>query len=120
MIAEKSKYVGHSRKRMKKETVVKKVIFGTAAFARGKKADKNYKNAWWCYVRAPLDENGGDMSSYVSKVVFTLHDSFPHHIMVVDKFPFCICRAGWGEFDIMITIYFHDPNEEPVQRNYPL
>ena len=59
-------------------------------------------------------EDEPDISSYVKKVVFTLHDSFREHIMVVEKYPFAITRSGWGQFDILISIYFHDPNEDPV------
>jgi len=60
-------------------------------------------------------EKDEDISTYVKKVVFTLHESFRESVMVVDKYPFSVTRAGWGQFDILITIYFHDPNEEPVQ-----
>lgn len=93
--------------------IVKRIAFGTIAFAWGKKVEKEYKNAWVCYVRgAEKDED--DISSYVKKVVFTLHESFWESVMIVDKHPFSITWAGWGQFDILITIYFHDPNEEPV------
>lgn len=36
--------------------------------------------------------------------------------MEIDKPPFSIVRNGWGEFDINITIYFQDINEEPVTK----
>lgn len=97
---------------MRKHTVVKKVVFGTISFQRGKKIEREYKNAWCCYVR------GEDIGQYVSKVVFTLHDSFREHIMVVHKPPFCITRAGWGQFDIMVTIHFFDPSEEPISKSH--
>lgn len=54
------------------------------------------------------------LSNYVRKVVFTLHESFKEYIMEVDKPPFSIVRNGWGEFDIKISIYFQDINEEPI------
>ena len=37
--------------------------------------------------------------------------------MEVEKPPFSIVRNGWGEFDIKISIYFQDINEEPVVKN---
>ena len=57
------------------------------------------------------------LSNYVRKVVFTLHESFKEYIMEVEKPPFSIVRNGWGEFDIKISIYFQDINEEPVVKN---
>lgn len=36
--------------------------------------------------------------------------------MEIEKPPFSIVRNGWGEFDINITIYFQDVNEEPVTK----
>ena len=28
--------------------------------------------------------------------------------------PYEVSETGWGEFDIAIRVYFHDPNEKPV------
>lgn len=36
--------------------------------------------------------------------------------MEIEKPPFSIVRNGWGEFEINITIYFQDVNEEPVTK----
>lgn len=60
------------------------------------------------------------LNHFVRKVVFTLHDSFKDHIMEIDKPPFSIVRNGWGEFEINITIFFHDMNEEPVTKIHGL
>lgn len=102
---------------MRKHSVVKKVVFGTISYQRGKKIEREYKNAWCCYVRG-ADKDNDDIGSYVSKVVFNLHDSFREHIMVVQKPPFCITRAGWGQFDITVTVHFYDPTEEPVSKSH--
>ena len=37
---------------------------------------------------------------------------------VVTKPPFEVTETGWGEFEIAIKIYFHDPNERPVSTLY--
>jgi YEATS domain-containing protein 4 len=39
---------------------------------------------------------------------------------VVDRFPFEVTEFGWGEFEIVIKIYFHDVNEKPVELYHPL
>lgn len=35
-------------------------------------------------------------------------------IAVVTKPPYEITETGWGEFEIIIKIFFIDPNERPV------
>lgn len=32
----------------------------------------------------------------------------------VDQYPFEVTESGWGEFEIVIKIYFADPQEKPV------
>ncbi len=31
----------------------------------------------------------------------------------IEKAPFEVTETGWGEFEIMIRIYFHDNSEKP-------
>lgn len=84
------------------------------------------------------------MSAYVKKIQFKLHESYGnplrggfcisavvprtrllfqlYHgintfmlpIAVVTKPPYEITETGWGEFEIIIKIFFIDPNERPV------
>jgi hypothetical protein len=35
-------------------------------------------------------------------------------IAVVTKPPYEVTETGWGEFEIVIKIYFNDPNEKSV------
>lgn len=37
---------------------------------------------------------------------------------VVTKPPYEITETGWGEFEIIIKIFFIDPNERPVSNGY--
>lgn len=39
---------------------------------------------------------------------------------VVTKPPYEITETGWGEFEIIIKIFFIDPNERPVSNTHPL
>ena len=79
-----------------------------------------------------------DMSVYVRKVQFKLHESYPNPIRsglnlnviycigyyksstltVLTKPPYEINETGWGEFEIVIKIYFMDSSEKPVRRYY--
>jgi len=58
--------------------------------------------------------NNEDMSTYVKKVHFKLHESYNNPNRIVTKPPYELTETGWGEFEIVIKIYFHDPNERPV------
>lgn len=65
------------------------------------------------YVKA---YNNEEMSSYVKKVHFKLHESYNNPNRIVTKPPYELTETGWGEFEIVIKIYFHDPNERPVSK----
>lgn len=54
------------------------------------------------------------MSTYVKKVHFKLHESYNNPNRIVTKPPYELTETGWGEFEIVIKIYFHDANERPV------
>lgn len=36
-------------------------------------------------------------------------------ISVLVKPPYEVTETGWGEFEVVIKIYFNDPNERPVK-----
>ena len=54
------------------------------------------------------------MSAYVKKVNFKLHDSYANANRTLTKPPYEVTETGWGEFEIVIKIYFQDPSERPV------
>lgn len=54
------------------------------------------------------------MSVYVKKMHFKLHESYTNANRVVLKPPYEVTETGWGEFEVIIKIYFIDPNEKPV------
>lgn len=54
------------------------------------------------------------MAGYVKKIHFKLHESYTNQNRIVVKPPYEISETGWGEFEIVIKIHFHDPNERPV------
>ncbi|KAJ9596261.1 hypothetical protein L9F63_027116, partial [Diploptera punctata] len=54
------------------------------------------------------------MSTYVKRVLFKLHESYADPNRYVDKPPYEVTETGWEEFEIVIKIYFHDPNERPI------
>ena len=54
-------------------TVACPFVYGSIAHWMGKKADEFATHKWTLYIRGP---NMEDLSSFISKVVFTLHPSF--------------------------------------------
>lgn len=48
------------------------------------------------------------------QVQFKLHESYTDALRTVTKPPYEITETGWGEFEIIIKIYFNDISERPV------
>lgn len=96
---------------------VKPIVFGTCAFWLGKKADESVSHKWCIYVRGNHSE---DLSLIIKEVSFTLHSSFTNHIRFVKSPPYELYESGWGEFDIKITIYLHDPSLRPIEHVHGL
>ncbi|XP_037935291.1 YEATS domain-containing protein 4-like [Teleopsis dalmanni] len=98
--------------RVKGLTIVKPIVYGNIARSFGKKReDDGHTHQWKVYVKPYYNE---DMSVYVKKVHFKLHESYSNPNRIVTKYPYEITETGWGEFEVVIKIYFHDPTERPV------
>ena len=61
------------QRRVEGTTVACPFVYGSIAHWMGKKADEFATHKWTLYIRGP---NMEDMSSFISRVVFTLHPSF--------------------------------------------
>lgn len=75
--------------------------------------DWSLSHKWGCYIRGlketsslndPMEEQ--DLSFLIRRVDFQIHESFPESLITLEKAPFEIHNAGYGEFPITITIYF--------------
>ncbi|CAH1773060.1 unnamed protein product [Owenia fusiformis] len=98
--------------RMKGVAIIKPIVYGNQARYFGKKREEDgHTHQWTVYVKPFRNE---DMSTYVKKVHFKLHESIPNFNRIVTKPPYEVTETGWGEFEIIIKIYFIDPNERPV------
>ncbi|KAK9876963.1 hypothetical protein WA026_015995 [Henosepilachna vigintioctopunctata] len=98
--------------RIKGVCIIKPIVYGNIARYFGKKREEDgHTHQWTVYVKP---YNNEDMSSYIKKVHFKLHESYANQNRIVVKPPYEISETGWGEFEIVIKIHFHDPNERPV------
>lgn len=112
MMATTNEFGPDSGGRVKGVTIVKPIVYGNVARYFGKKREEDgHTHQWTVYVKPYLNE---DMSTYVKKIHFKLHESYNNPNRIMTKPPYELTETGWGEFEIVIKIYFHDPNERPV------
>lgn len=58
--------------------------------------------------------NGEDISYWLKKVQFKLHDTYANSVRMIESPPFEVEETGWGEFEIAIKFYFvPESNEKP-------
>lgn len=60
------------------------------------------------------DHPNEDLGYYIRKVEFHLHQTFALPKRAVEKAPFEISEKGWGEFEMIIRVYFQNTNEKPL------
>lgn len=90
----------------------KGIVYGNVARYFGKKReDDGHTHAWTVYLRPYKSE---DLAVFIKKVQFKLHESYPNPVRVITKPPYELSETGWGEFEIVIKIFFVDPAEKPV------
>lgn len=63
----------------------------------------DHTHRWTIFVRDP---NGQDLSRFIKKVIFKLHDTYPNPSRSIEAPPFEVTETGWGEFEITIRIFF--------------
>merc|ERR1712216_500844 len=80
------------------------IVFGNKSRAYRIRKAKKFIHQWTVFFRCPGDH---DLSPLIQKVVFHLHNSFPHPIREVYGPEFALTGFGWGEFAIKIEIVFH-------------
>ncbi|KAI8331232.1 yeats-domain-containing protein [Chlamydoabsidia padenii] len=95
-----------SNKRIKGLSISRPIYYGnTATPITGKKAaDSDHTHKWTVLLKG-LDNE--DLSYYIRKVVFKLHETYPNPLRTVDQPPFELTETGWGEFEIAIKVHFH-------------
>ena len=99
--------------------VDKPFVYGSAAFWQGKNIpESQHSHKWTVYLRGLEDE---DLSYFIKSVAFTLHQSFAEPIRVLYQAPYEVSETGWGEFEIGITVTFHEASGlDPVEFKHGL
>ncbi|RDB19972.1 Protein AF-9 [Hypsizygus marmoreus] len=106
------------RVRVRGVSIYRPIIYGNTATALTQKErdvlpTPDHTHRWTVAVRSAAsapdsDQVGGadDLSYFIKRVTFKLHDTYPNPSRNVDKHPFEVSETGWGEFDIHIRITF--------------
>lgn len=63
--------------RIRNEKIVKPILYGNTAKLLPKKLENNHTHEWVLYLRA---YNNEDLSKYIRKVQFKLHESYPNPV----------------------------------------
>ncbi|KAG6761613.1 hypothetical protein POTOM_034841 [Populus tomentosa] len=99
-------------KKLKDVEISIPIVYGNIAFWLGKKSNEYQSHKWTIYVRGATNE---DLGVVIKRAVFQLHSSFNNPTRVIEAPPFELSEAGWGEFEIAITLYFHsDVCDKPL------
>ncbi|OSX59350.1 hypothetical protein POSPLADRAFT_1151126 [Postia placenta MAD-698-R-SB12] len=108
----------NERVRVRGLTISRPIIYGNTAIVLTPKerealSSPDHTHRWTVAVRSAAsapdsDIVGGadDLSYFIKRVTFKLHDTYPNPTRNVDKPPFEVSETGWGEFEIQIRITF--------------
>ncbi|KAH9948813.1 yeats family protein [Amylocystis lapponica] len=108
----------NDRVRVRGVSIFRPIIYGNTATVlsqqeRGALPTPDHTHRWTVAVRsaasAPDSEVVGgadDISYFIKRVTFKLHDTYSNPTRNLDKPPFEISETGWGEFEIQIRITF--------------
>lgn len=105
-------------KRVRGVQIHRPFIYGTEAIPfdpanRPKDAPADHTHKWKVFVRGINNE---DVSYWLRKVQFKLHDTYANSVRMIESPPFEVEETGWGEFEIAIKFYFVPESTEKPQQ----
>lgn len=103
---------------MEKVQVEVKIELGHKASCKKNPSPDGFTHDWEVFVRGPGRD---DISHFVEKVVFHLHESFPKPKRVLKNPPYAVSEHGYGSFFLPIEVYFKNKIEpRKLQFDYDL
>ena len=91
------------------KATVRPIVYGNSSlYFKKPRASDNHTHQWTVYLR-PYYKNDPILSKHlIKKVVFKLHESYPNPTRTFTEGPpYEVTETGWGEFDIIIKIYWN-------------
>lgn len=93
------------------------VVHGSYAVHLGDNGTEARTHRWVVYLRP---YHPALISHFIQQVEFVLHDSFSPQTRKISEMPYEVHEHGWGEFEVVIRVVFHDASEKPVEFFHPL
>ncbi|KAK9324611.1 yeats family-domain-containing protein [Lipomyces orientalis] len=94
-------------KRLKNLQICRPFVYGNMAVPlkedRSPEIPTDHTHSWTVFLKGV---NGDDLSSFVKRVVFKLHETYANSTRSIEEPPFEVTETGWGEFEISIRVYF--------------
>ncbi|KAI6130248.1 yeats family protein [Pisolithus croceorrhizus] len=119
--------MAEARVRVRGVTIHRPIIYGNTATVltaaeRETCPFPDHTHRWTLAVRSAAsapdsDIVGGadDLSYFIKRVTFKLHDTYSNPTRNFDKPPFELSETGWGEFEIQIRVHFvAESGEKPI------
>lgn len=78
----------------------------------------NHTHSWRVFVKGLEDT---DITYWVRRIQFKLHESIPNHVRMVEGQPgkpFEVSDTGWGEFEVAVKLYYINESGEKPQTLY--
>ncbi|GAA6058588.1 hypothetical protein JCM10212_007027 [Sporobolomyces blumeae] len=122
-------------RRVRGVSVFRPVIYGnsTTLLSEQERQGTDHTHRWTVGVRSaaspaqpnlhPNHQIGGadDLSYFIKKVTFKLYETYKNPLRTIEQPPFEVTETGWGEFDIVIKVFFvPEASEKPLTFNHHL
>ncbi|KAH7044038.1 yeats family-domain-containing protein [Macrophomina phaseolina] len=97
------------KKRVKGVKITRAFRIGSEAWKLDEKnrppgIPEDHTTGWRVYVENV--DGGPDMSTWLNKVQFSLHETYPNNKRMIANPPFEVRETGWGGFTVEIRLYF--------------
>ncbi|GAA5980470.1 hypothetical protein JCM10908_001663 [Rhodotorula pacifica] len=124
-----------AQKRVRGVTVSRPIVYGNSCvlLTEEERAGTDHTHRWTVGVRSaasapypnqhPNQQIGGadDISYMIKKVTFKLYETYKNPLRSIEQPPFEVTETGWGEFDIVIKVFFApESGEKPITFNHHL
>ncbi|KAG8907000.1 NuA4 histone H4 acetyltransferase complex and the SWR1 complex subunit [Tulasnella sp. 403] len=118
--------------RLRGTIIYRPIVYGNTAIPMTPEtragAPLEHTHRWTVAIRSAASPEDGsavggkdDISYFIKRVTFKLHETYPTPNRNVDKPPFEVTETGWGEFEVTIRVTFvPESNEKPISFHHHL
>ncbi|KAH7876470.1 yeats family protein [Lentinula edodes] len=113
------------RVRVRGLSIARPIVYGNSARLLTSEERENvppeHTHRWTVALRSAASAPGSDivggaddLSYFIKRVSFKLHETYPNPMRNIDKPPFELSETGWGEFEVHIKLHFIPESGEKV------